>query len=257
MTEIIKNSDYKFWLKELKATIQKSQIKAALSVNAELIMLYWELGRQISEKKKLAKWGDKFIAELAADLKSEFPEMGGFSRTNLNYCRIFYDFYVQTVGNKDIRVSVDSLAVIDEQLVRQIPWGHHLIILKKIKSKQEAFFYIQETIANNWSRSILEIQIETNLFARQGKSVNNFEITLPQPQSDLANQIIKDPYNFSFLTLEKDVQELEFERQLTKNITDFLLELGKGFAFVVWVDSGTAYFYKSPEGDWSWDCQFL
>lgn len=228
MNEIFDNADYKIWLNELKAKIQRSQIKAALSVNAELIALYWELGRQIGEKSKAAKWGDGFILRLADDLKSEFPEMGGFSRTNLNYCRKFFEFYTQT----DISGLIISPEVIGEQLVRQIPWGHHLLILKKIKSQNEAIFYIQETILNNWSRSVLSAQMESKLFERQGKALNNFENTLPKPQSDLANQILKDPYNFSFLTLEKDVQELEFERQLTKNITEFLLELGKGFAFV-------------------------
>jgi predicted nuclease of restriction endonuclease-like (RecB) superfamily len=251
MTEIFKNEDYKNWLKELKTTIQASQIKAALSVNAELITLYWELGSQISEKKKLAKWGDGFISQLAKDLKAEFPEMGGFSRTNLNYCRLFYEFYSQNIENTHLIGSSKTPLVIGEQLVRQIPWGHHLVILKRTKSQPEAIFYIQETIANNWSRSILEIQIESNLIERQGKSVNNFEITLPQPQSDLANQIIKDPYNFSFLTLEKDVQELEFERQLTRNITDFLLELGKGFAFV-----GRQYSLQVGEKEYKIDLLF-
>jgi predicted nuclease of restriction endonuclease-like (RecB) superfamily len=251
MTKIVKNDDYKVWLNQLKSTIQRSQIKAALSVNTELIGLYWELGKQIAEKKKLAKWGDNFISQLAKDLKSEFPEMGGFSRTNLNYCRIFYDFYAQIIENKEINFPTISSVVISEQVVRQIPWGHHLIILKKIKSQPEAIFYIQETIVNNWSRSILEIQIETKLFERTGNSVNNFEAALPKPQSDLANQIIKDPYNFSFLTLEKDVQELEFERQLTKNITEFLLELGKGFAFV-----GRQYALQVGEKEYKIDLLF-
>ncbi len=240
MSEIFKNEDYKVWLNELKTTIQRSQIKAALSVNAELIMLYWELGRQISEKQKTANWGDKVLSELAKDLKAEFLEMGGFSKTNLIYCRKFFKFYSQAADDTQIIPSSNSSLIIgeqvvhqfDEQLVRQIPWGHHLVILKKIKSLQEAIFYVQETIANNWSRSILEAQIESRLFERQGKAITNFEVALPKPQSDLARQLIKDPYNFSFLTLEKNVQELEFERQLIQNITDFLLELGKGFAFV-------------------------
>jgi predicted nuclease of restriction endonuclease-like (RecB) superfamily len=240
MTEIIKNDDYQNWLKELKLKIQSGQIKAALSVNAELISLYWELGKQISEKQETANWGDKVLTQLSKDLKTEFPEMGGFSKTNLIYCRKFFQTYSQIIDNSELTTLNETSLVIgeqvvhlfDEQLVRQIPWGHHLIILKRTKSYQEAVFYIQETIVNNWSRSILELQIESKLFERQGKSVNNFEITLPKLQSDLAGQIIKDPYNFSFLTLEKDVQELEFERQLTRNITEFLLELGKGFAFV-------------------------
>jgi predicted nuclease of restriction endonuclease-like (RecB) superfamily len=118
------------------------------------------------------------------------------------------------------------------QFFSQIPWGHHVVILKKVKKLNEAIFYIRETITNNWSRAVLQIQIESNLFARQGKAVTNFAVTLPKPQSDLAIQLLKDPYNFNFLTLEKDVQELELERQLVKNITRFLLELGKGFAYL-------------------------
>jgi predicted nuclease of restriction endonuclease-like (RecB) superfamily len=259
MAEIVKNDDYKVWLNELKSTIQRSQIKAALSVNAELIGLYWELGRQISEKQKSASWGDKILSQLAKDLKTEFPEMGGFSKTNLVYCRKFFQFYTEDIDKKPFIESPELPTVIgeqlvhqfDEQLVRQIPWGHHLVILKKVKSPSEAIFYIQETIGNNWSRSILEIQIESKLFERQGKSVNNFENTLPKPQSDLANQIIKDPYNFSFLTLEKNVQELEFERQLTRNITDFLLELGKGFAFV-----GRQYALQVGEKEYKIDLLF-
>ena len=222
MTEIFKNEDYKIWLIELKSKIQKSQIKAALSVNAELIMLYWELGKQIAGKQEQVKWGSKFIEQLALDLKKEFPEMNGFSKTNLIYCRKFFQFYSQS----------SDFIEFGEQVVHQIPWGHHLLIMKKVKTLQEAYFYIQETIENNWSRSILSIQIESGLYKRQGKALNNFKNTLPESRSDLANQILKDPYNFSFLTLEKNVRELEFERELTKNITNFLLELGKGFAFV-------------------------
>lgn len=222
MTAIFKDKSYREWIESLKEKILGSQIKAALSVNSELIKLYWDLGRQISEKQEKEKWGSKLIDRVANDLKREFPEINGFSRTNLIYCRKFYQFY------KD---SEDFLEF-GEQLVHQIPWGHHLLILKKTNSPKEAVFYLQETLLNNWSRNILTLQIESRLFERQGKAITNFTNALPKAQSDLANQILKDPYNFSFLTLEKSVQELEFEKQLTQNITDFLLELGKGFAFV-------------------------
>jgi predicted nuclease of restriction endonuclease-like (RecB) superfamily len=236
--EIIKvNKDYKTWLKSLKARIISSQLKAATSVNTELLELYWDLGRMIVEKQELSHWGDKFIDQLAQDLKAEFPETNGFSRSNLFYIRRFYLYYNQNDKIVEQPVGLIKNEIV-EQAVRQlpvltrIPWGHHVIILKKIKSQKEAIFYIQQTISNNWSRSILQMQIESNLYARKGKAITNFEITLPKPQSDLANQLLKDPYNFNFLTLEQDVQELDLERQLVKNITQFLLELGKGFAYM-------------------------
>lgn len=216
------NNDYRLWLESLKTKILQSQIKAAISVNRELILLYWEIGKQIVEKQKAASWGSGFIEQLSQDLRKEFPDLTGFSKRNLEFCRQFYSFYNQEVP-------------ISKQVVSQlgyIPWGHHIVIMQKIKQTSKALFYINQTIENNWSRSVLQMQIESNLFERQGKSVNNFSLTLPQPQSDLANQLLKDPYNFSFLTLEKNVQELELENQLVKNITQFILELGKGFAYM-------------------------
>lgn len=255
MENIIVKQEYKEWLSDLKIKIQNSQIKAVISVNTALIQLYWDLGKMIAEKQKQSQWGDKLFDQLAKDLKAEFPEMGGFSRSNLFYVRQLYVFYSQ--GNAIVEQAVLQFKnelveqpvrqfgaeiakrqselyedIIVQQIVGLIPWGHHVIILKKIKNLQEAIFYIKETIANNWSRSVLQMQIESNLYARQGKAITNFKVTLPKPQSDLANQLLKDPYNFNFLTLEKDVQELELERQLVKNITQFLLELGKGFAYM-------------------------
>jgi predicted nuclease of restriction endonuclease-like (RecB) superfamily len=197
----------------------------------------------IAEKQEQSQWGSKLIEQLAKDLKTEFPDMGGFSKSNLGYCRQFYLFYNQNIGTGE-QFDRQSESSIDQQLVGQlennhaiqlaskIPWGHNILILNKIKNIEEALFYINETIANNWSRNILGIQIESGLYYRQGKAVTNFSITLPKPQSDLAIQTLKDPYLFDFLTLEKNVQELEFERRLIGNITQFLLELGKGFAYM-------------------------
>ncbi len=243
MNELMNNPEYKGWISEIKFRIQQSQIKASLSVNSALILLYRDLGKMIVEKQSTTNWGDGLINQLAINLKSEFPHLGGFSRENLYYMKRFYLAYIEpdTYRSK----STNQLDVVKvEQLVPQmqnteilklalcIPWGHNVVIMKKIKDQGQSLFYIQQTIENNWSRSVLQMQIESNLFGRQGKAVNNFAITLPKPQSDLANQILKDPYNFNFLTLEKDVQELELERQLVKNITQFLLELGKGFAYM-------------------------
>lgn len=239
--------DYKSWLVELKDRIKTSQIKAALSVNSELINLYWYIGRRITEIQKHSKYGDGIILQLAADLKKEFPDMGGFSPSNLKYCKQFYQFWQQD----PISQQVVDLSENSQILVNKIPWGHNVLIIQKIKDNKEALFYVQQTIANNWSRSVLQIQIESNLSARQGKAINNFSITLPEPQSDLANQLLKDPCNFNFLTLEKDVQELELERQIVKNITQFLLELGKGFAYM-----GRQYLLKVGSKEFKLDLLF-
>ena len=161
------------------------------------------------------------------DLKSELTETNGFSRTNLFEMRKFYLFYkdaefVHQVGGQ----------ITEQNLLYKIPWRHHVAIIGKCKTTEEAKFYIEQTIQNNWSRNVLEIQLGTNLINRLGKAQNNFELTLPKPQSDLAKETLKDPYKFDFLTIESDVQELELEKHLTDNITKFLLELGKGFAFI-------------------------
>lgn len=241
MEKLIIEKDYKDWLIGLKSRIRTSQLKAALSVNSELISLYWDIGEQITEIQKDSQYGDRIIKQLAIDIKAEFPGLSGFSLSNLKYCKQFYQFWQfagksqQAVGfSEGFEKSQQPVGFFKEmQLpVNQIPWSHNVLIIQKIKNAPEALFYVQQTISNNWSRSVLQMQIESNLYARQGKAITNFELTLPKPQSDLANQLLKDPYNFNFLTLEQDVQELDLERQLVKNITQFLLELGKGFAYM-------------------------
>lgn len=254
MSELLNNSEYKNWLIELKNRIKTSQIKAALSVNSELINLSWDIGKEISKMQKNSRYGDGIIKQAANDLKKEFPDMKGFSRSNLFAMRQFYQFFLsgrsiiqqvagELVNGENVQQAAGQIELTDNQnkessqlFVKthctKIPWWHNVIIIQRAKSIEEAYFYIRETIANNWSRSVLEMQIESNLYSRQGKAITNFSITLPKPNSDLANQLLKDPYNFNFLTLEKDVRELELERQLIKNITQFLLELGKGFAYM-------------------------
>lgn len=243
MNSKINNIDYRNWLLELKNKIQKSQIKASLAINRELIQLYWELGEQIVEKQETAKWGSGFIDQLSKDLKAEFPDVGGFSVSNLKYCKQFYLFYssvlirqqvvgeLETSNNQQLTKRQQTVSKFNDELFN-IPWGHHITIIQKIKNTQEATFYIQKTIENNWSRSILLHQIESNLYERQGKAVNNFTATLPQPQSDLANQLLKDPYQFDFLQLTEKYNERDLEKALTHQITEFLLELGAGFSFV-------------------------
>lgn len=213
------DSRYISWLDSLKQRIKKSQIRAALSANKELIELYWDIGKELYEKQETQGWGNAVVDKLEKDLSVEFPDMKGFSRRNLFYMKRFYTFYKSDFEKV-------------QQLVAQIPWGHNILIMSKSKSVGEAIFYILETIQNSWSRSVLDMQIGTGLYKRQGKAITNFTNTLPHPDSDLAHQTLKDPYLFDFLTLKKSADEKDIENQLTKHIIQFLLELGRGFAFL-------------------------
>jgi len=219
MKIIKRDKEYAAILAEIKQKIQNAQIKAAVSVNKELLALYWEIGRIINEKQKKGKYGDSIVEMLAKDLAKEFPLLKGFSRTNLFNIRQWYLFY----SKGGVKV---------QQLVGQLPWGHNVVIINRIKDYNQALFYLNEAVKNKWSRNVLLHQIESDLYHRKGKIISNFELTLPLPQSDLANQTLKDPYVFDFLTLSKEVREKELEDELTDNITKFLLELGAGFSFV-------------------------
>jgi predicted nuclease of restriction endonuclease-like (RecB) superfamily len=196
----ITDTDYKKWILELKSKIRSTQIKAAMAVNSALIEFYWDLGKMIAEKQTV--WGSKLIEQIANDLKAEFPDMEGLSSSNLKYCRRFYLFYQTQIGQQP----VDQF---EKQLFTKIPWGHNILIFTKSKDILEAQFYIQKTIENGWSRDILSLQIKSELFSRQGKSITNFSRTLPTNDSDLANQLLKDPYNFDFLTLTESYRERE------------------------------------------------
>lgn len=259
---------YAVWLKELKAKIRSTQIKAALAASRELILFYWELGQEIHQKQEEAQWGSSFINTLGKDLQKEFPEMSGFSPKNLRYCRAFYRFYTENTiwqqavakleeGTPDIVHPTGALrsncfdAIIGQQPVDQIPWGHNILIFTKSKSVEEARFYISQTIESGWSRDVLALQIKSDLFARQGSAISNFKETLPAPQSDLAQQTIKDPYTFDFLSMTCPYNERDIENQLVEHITKFLLELGKGFAFV-----GRQYHLEVGENDYYLDLLF-
>lgn len=206
MNVILKSDiEYKQWLTDLKFRIRNSQIKAALKVNAELINLYWELGKEIVSKQEQSQWGDGLIKQLSSDLQQEFPNMKGFSTTNIKYIKRWYSFY-----NQDITIGqqvVDQL----RETVSQIPWGHNLRIIIQCKSIEEAFFYIHKTIENGWSRSILELHIKQQDYQRTRHSVSNFSRLLLTVQSDLAQELLKDPYNFDFLTLTDSYKERELE----------------------------------------------
>ena len=231
-------NDYHSWIDNIKTLIRTTQIKAAISVNENLIRLYWQLGQMIDDKVKNAHWGEGIVKQISADLKNEFPNQSGFSKDNLYFMLRFYRFYA-------------NAGVIVEQAVKQIPWGHNILIFSKAKQLDIALFYINETLKNNWSRSVLDIQIDTKLHERQGKSINNFEKTLVQPQAELANETLKDPYMFDFLTFTPDMHELDMEKQLTDHIIKFLLELGNGFAFI-----GRQYPLTVGEKDYALDLLF-
>lgn len=207
------------WVKEVKSRIRSAQIKAALSVNKEMIRLYWELGKTITEKQAAHAWGSKYVEQLAADLKKGFPGLKGFSKRNLMYMRQFYQYY-------------RPLGEIVPQVVAQIPWGHNRLIINKVDGLEAAQFYLQETVENGWSRNVLAMQIDSRLHKRKGSAIHNFSATLPPRESDLIAQTIKNPYIFDFFDAEGAIRERDIEKQLTKHMTRFLLELGRGFAFI-------------------------
>ncbi len=252
MGGIIKNTEYKKFIQDIKSRIQASQIKAAVKVNIELLKLYWDLAHFIVQKQEESTWGKGFIAEISKDLKNEFPNMKGFSPTNLLYMKKWYLFYTklktsqvvektkdasylnshqenlpQLVGDLETIITPESL-----KEIFQIPWGHNREIITKCQTVNEALFYVNQTIKYNWSRRVLVHHIESNLMQREGKAITNFKDKLPEPQSDLAKQTLKDPYNFDFLNLRKKHDEKELEEGLVNHITNFLLELGAGFSFI-------------------------
>jgi predicted nuclease of restriction endonuclease-like (RecB) superfamily len=209
--------NYASVLAELSGRVRSAQAKAATSVNRELIALYLHIGRRLAEQS--AKWGERVVEKLASDLRREFPGMSGFSRTNLFYMR---QVHLAWAGaDKSV-----------QQLVGQMPWGHHLALVTKVEDVKVRAWYARQVVANGWSRAILNAHIESRLHERQGKALTNFKATLPSPQSDLAQQTLKDPYVFDFLTLTADARERDLERGLIDHVQRFLVELGVGFAFV-------------------------
>ena len=220
--KIKKNNEYIHWVKELKGLISKSQIKASISINRQLLSLYWDIGKSISEKVNKMNWGASIVEELAKDLKKTFPNQKGFSRSNLFYMKKWFELY----SSSDI--NPEKI----QQLVGQIPWGQNVLIITKSEDINEALFYVSKTLENNWSRTVLAHQIDSNLYKRKGKAITNFTKTLDQQLSELAIETLKDPYKLDFLTLEEKAIEKDIEEQLVKHITSFLLELGTGFSFV-------------------------
>jgi len=209
---------YTEWLSELKKRITNTQQNAIRSLNAELVLLYWQIGNDILVRQSQQNWGAKIVDRLSQDLRSSFPELKGFSPRNLKYMRAFAKEWT------------DFELV--QQLVAQLPWGHSLVLLDKLSTQEERLWYIEQTIKHSWSRNVLIHQIESKLIQREGKAITNFSNNLPKPQSELAQATLKDPYIFDFLSLGVEAKERDIEAALTKHITQFLLELGAGFAFV-------------------------
>lgn len=236
MTKELDNS-YGILLQNLKNEITRSRIKAHLSVNKEMILLYWNIGKQILERQKEKGWGSKIIETLSEDFRKEFPEMKGVSYQNISYMQQFFSEYT----------NIEFL----QQAIGEIPWGHNITIFSKVKNRKERIWYAEKTIENGWSRNVLSLQIQSNLYAREGKSINNFQNTLPSPQSDLAASIIKDPYNLEFLDIQGKFHEREFEGKLIEHIRKFLLELGQGFAFI-----GSQYHIELEGEDYYLDLVF-
>lgn len=229
---------YEPFLLKLKERVRSAQLKAAVAVNTELIGLYWELGQSIVEQQEKSGWGEAVLDRLSKDLMSAFPDMKGFSQRNLYRMRTFYLAYRQ--GSEFL-----------PQAVAKIPWGHNIVILDKIKDPEERAWYVTQTTQYGWSRAILTHQIESGLYHRQGKAISNFERSLPSPQSDLARETLKDPYNFDFLMLDAEAHERDLENGLIAHIRSFLLELGVGFAFI-----GSQYHLEVGDQDFFIDLLF-
>ena len=242
------DKDYGQMLQDLKEKIRQARLRASVVVNAQLLQVYWEIGQTILEQQKRLGWGKKVIKQLSADLKMEFPDMKGFSERNLVYMQTFASAYPQfaitqpavaqiTQGKPaelDNQIGTITQPVVAqlEKLIGQLPWSHNTVVLDKLPSVEERLFYVQKCLQNGWSKAVLVHQIESDLFNRQGKAITNFEQTLPKYQSDLAKETFKNPYLFDFLGIEEEIHERELEKALIQHIKKFLLELGRGFAFV-------------------------
>ena len=271
---------YKHWLKEIKDIVALAKSKAALSVNEHLLLMYWQLGQMIVQKQKQHLWGDAVIEQLSLDLQKAFPEMKGFSRTNLFNCKKIFLFYSNTIvqpavgqlknaKNTKVQPAVGQLKNAKNtkvqpaagqlkntiskalKLIVQIPWSHNIVIIEKTNSHTEALFYINQTIENNWTKNLLLNQLALDLYKRKGKAITNFSKVMPAKLSNSAMQVLKDPYVFDFLSVQKIVSEKNLEDQLINHITKFLLELGKGFAFV-----GKQYHVEVSKKDYYIDLLF-
>ena len=205
-------------LEALKARIRDAQVRAAFAVSRELVLLYWSIGNEILNRQRVEGWGTRVIERLAHDLQNEFPGVEGYSPRSLKYMRSLAEAWPDPA--------------IVQQVVALLPWGHQTVLLDRLKGPTLREWYLRAAIEYGWSRNVLVLQIKSRLHEREGKALTNFQRVLPPPDSDLAQQILKDPYNFDFLTVSKEAHEREIERGLLTHLRDLLLELGRGFAFV-------------------------
>jgi predicted nuclease of restriction endonuclease-like (RecB) superfamily len=261
---------YSGLLIEIKERVRLSQTRAALSANAEMIAMYWDIGRMIQQRQQMEGWGTGVIPRLAADLKNELPEVKGFSERNIGYMiRFAHEYGLSPILQQPVakleRVSAESekvpqpatqIGVMNfcpdlQQLVAKIPWGHNILLMEKVKDLSTRYWYMEQTIEQGWSRDSLAAKIKSSAHARQGQAVSNFSTRLPAPQSELARQLLKDPYLFDFLTIEEPFHERELETGLVRHLEKFLLELGQGFAFV-----GRQYHLEVSDKDFYLDLLF-
>ncbi len=246
----ILDKEYLQWIRDLSSRYRNSQIKAAVKVNQEQLQFYWELGKEITLRDAENKYGKGFYASISKDLRKELPEAAGLSESNIRYAKRFYSLYAQLVEN--LQQPAEILLIgnlqqpaekLDDEKLQQvaadftalfsIPWGHHLLLIDKCSNdSQKALFFVRQTVENGWSRAMLLNWIDTDLYKRNGKAISNFKRALPDQTSDLAQEITKDPYNFAFTGITHKYNEQQLKQSLLRNITDFLIELGTGFAYV-------------------------
>ncbi len=252
MTSKLKNidQDYLDWIAELSSRYRRSQIKAAASVNSAMLRFYWSVGQDISQRSMENRYGSHFYERVGADLRKALNLKKGFSESTLKFSKYFYDLYAPLFENclydtddfgssnrqqvvNDFGIQIRQQLVNDFEMLFNIPWGHHIQIISKCSGNpNKAIFFVRKTLENNWGRGVLVNFLDTDLYESRGKAQTNFQLTLPQPQSDLAQQMLKSPYNFEFLQMDEQYSEKTLKEELVKNIIKFLLELGRGFSFV-------------------------
>lgn len=235
------DKEYVEWLSDVKTRFRQCQIKASIRVNTTMLELYWSIGRDLVALRAEERWGTGVVKQFALDMRQAFPDANGFSLSNIKYMKQWYLFYFD--GFTKSQQVVDQLDLTEKsqqvvgqlempEVLGQVPWGHHIQIVSKCKSINEAFFYINKITTEGWSRSLLEHQLVSNLYEIQGSAITNFDTTLPISQSELAKELLKKEYDLSFITAEEVKKEKDLENALANNITKFLLELGRGFSYV-------------------------